>query len=36
MVLFQLFKGFITDPTTPCDWIVSHDGEKWLRINVSN
>ncbi|KAG2127005.1 hypothetical protein BD769DRAFT_1387902 [Suillus cothurnatus] len=26
MVLFQLFKGFITDPTTPCDWIVSHDG----------
>ncbi|KAG2125201.1 hypothetical protein BD769DRAFT_1388490 [Suillus cothurnatus] len=33
MVLFWLFKGFITDPTTPHDWIVSHDGEEWLRIN---
>ncbi|KAG1859811.1 hypothetical protein F4604DRAFT_2036666 [Suillus subluteus] len=33
MVLFRLFKGFITDPTTPCDRIVSHDGEEWLRIN---
>ncbi|KAG2106101.1 hypothetical protein BD769DRAFT_1366791 [Suillus cothurnatus] len=33
MVLFRLFKGFITDPTTPRDRIVSHDGEEWLRIN---
>ncbi|KAG1863232.1 hypothetical protein DFJ58DRAFT_839201 [Suillus subalutaceus] len=33
MVLFPLFKGFVTDPTTPCDWTVSHDGEEWLRIN---
>jgi hypothetical protein len=33
MVLFQLFKGFITDPTTPYDRIVSCDSEEWLRIN---
>ncbi|KAG1841954.1 hypothetical protein F4604DRAFT_1597732 [Suillus subluteus] len=33
MVLFQLFKGFITDPTTPRDRIVSRDGEQWLRTN---
>ncbi|KAG0694993.1 hypothetical protein DFH29DRAFT_880333 [Suillus ampliporus] len=32
-VLFRLFKGFVTDPTTPHDRIVSHDGEEWLRIN---
>ncbi|KAG0694810.1 hypothetical protein DFH29DRAFT_1006019 [Suillus ampliporus] len=32
-VLFRLFKGFVTDPTTPRDRIVSHDGEEWLRIN---
>ncbi|KAG1887911.1 uncharacterized protein F5891DRAFT_966573, partial [Suillus fuscotomentosus] len=33
MVLFRLFKGFVTDPTTPRDRIVSRNGEEWLRIN---
>lgn len=33
MVLFRLFKGFVTDPTTPRDQIVSRNGEEWLRIN---
>ncbi|KAG1809006.1 hypothetical protein EV424DRAFT_1328566 [Suillus variegatus] len=33
MVLFRLFKGFVTDPTTPHDRIVSCNGEEWLRIN---
>ncbi|KAG1804558.1 hypothetical protein EV424DRAFT_1351258 [Suillus variegatus] len=33
MVLFRLFKGFVTDPTTPHDRIVSRNGEEWLRIN---
>lgn len=33
MVLFRLFKGFVTDPTTPRNWIVSRNGEEWLRIN---
>ncbi|KAG2738529.1 hypothetical protein P692DRAFT_20758853, partial [Suillus brevipes Sb2] len=32
-VLFRLFKDFVTDPTTPRDRIVSHNGEEWLRIN---
>ncbi|KAG2039032.1 hypothetical protein BDR03DRAFT_981073 [Suillus americanus] len=33
MVLFRLFKGFITDPTTPHNRIISHDGGEWLKIN---
>ena len=32
-VLFRLFKGFITEPSTPRDRIVTRSGEEWLRIS---
>ncbi|KAG1720846.1 hypothetical protein EDB19DRAFT_1917696 [Suillus lakei] len=32
-VLFRLFADFVVDSSTPCDHIITHDGNQWLQIN---
>lgn len=33
IVIFRLFKGFITDTSTPRDRVITRGGQEWLRIN---